>query len=156
MSEPRQRVESDLKAAMKAGERERLATLRMLVAEIDNERIRRGSAVDEEAFVPLVRRGIKQRHEAAEQYRRGGREESAAKEEREAEILGAYLPQQAADAEVRAAVERLVAEQGLSGPADMGRVMGAMMKHFGARADGSTVNRIAREVLGRAGGASGG
>jgi hypothetical protein len=156
MSEPRQRVESDLKAAMKAGERERLATLRMLVADIDNERIRRGSAVDEEAFVPLVRRGIKQRHEAAEQYRKGGREESAAKEEREAEILGAYLPQQAADAEVRAAVERLVAEQGLSGSADMGRVMGAMMKHFGTRADGATVNRIAREVLGRASGSSGG
>ena len=156
MSEPRQRVESDLKTAMKGGDKERVATLRMLVAEIDNERIRRGSAVDEEAFVPLVRRGIKQRHEAAEQFRRGGREESAAKEEREAEILAGYLPQQAGEEEVRAAVERFAEEQGLSGPADMGRVMGAMMKHFGTRADGSTVNRIAREVLVRRGGASGG
>ena len=152
MSEPRQRVDSDLKTAMKAGDRERVGTLRMLLAEIDNERIRRGAAVDDAAFVPVVRRGIKQRHEAAEQYRKGGREESAAKEEREAEILGAYLPQQADEAEVRAAVERFVAEHGLSGPADMGKVMGPMMQHFGSRADGSTVNRVAREVLGRANG----
>jgi len=149
MSEPRQRIESDLKAALKAGEKERLSTLRMLVAEIDNERIRRGAAVDEAGFVALVRKAVKQRQEAAEQFRAGGREESAAKEEREAEILGAYLPQQAGEDEVRAAVERFVAEQGLSGPGDIGRVMGAMIQHFGVRSDGGTINRIARQVLAR-------
>jgi len=149
MSEPRQRIESDLKAALKAGEKERLSTLRMLVAEIDNERIRRGAAVDEAGFVALVRKAVKQRQEAAEQFRAGGREESAAKEEREAEILGAYLPQQAGEDEVRATVERFVAEQGLSGPGDIGRVMGAMIQHFGVRSDGGTINRIARQVLAR-------
>lgn len=148
MSDPQTRIESDLKAAMKAGDKERLATLRMLLAEIKNERIRRGSDLDEEAFVAAVRRGVKQRAEAAEQYRKGGREESAEKEEREAAILETYLPQQADEDEIRAEIERFVAQHDLSGPAAMGRVMGAMMQHFGARADGATVNRIARSVLG--------
>lgn len=147
MTTPQQRVESDVKAAMKAGDKERLGTLRMLLADLKNERIRRGGEVDEAGLVAAVRKAVKQRHESAEQFRRGGREEQAAKEEREAEILGEYLPQQASEAEVRAAVEELVAAEGLSGPAAMGRVMRATMDRFGSRADGSTVNRIAREVL---------
>jgi hypothetical protein len=141
-------VEQDVKQAMKAGDKERLSTLRMLLAEITNERIRRGSEVDEEALVAVVRKGIKQRKDAAEQYRNGGREESAAKEEREAVVLEEYLPQQADEAEVRAFVEKLVAEQELSGPAGLGKVMGPTLKHFGARTDGATVNRLARQVLG--------
>lgn len=144
---PRERVEADLKTAMKAGEKERVGTLRMLLAEVKNEQIRRGDEVDEEGFVQLVRSAIKRRHEAAEQFRKGGREESAAKEEREAEHLEEYMPEQAGEEEIRAAVESFVAEHGLSGPQAMGRVMGAMMQHFGARADGATVNRIARDVL---------
>lgn len=147
MTDPQQRIESDLKAAMKAGDKEKVSTLRMLLAELKNERIRRGSAVDEEAFVAVLRRGTKQRADAAEQYRKGGRPETAEKEEREAAILEAYLPQQADEAEIRTEIEKYVAAHGLSGPAAMGRVMGAMMQHFGPRADGSTVNRIARDVL---------
>ena len=110
MSDPQERIESDLKTAMKAGEKERVGTLRMLLAEIKNERIRRGAAIDEEAFTGLLRKGVKQRHEASEQFRAGGREESAAKEEREAAMLEDYLPDQAGEAEVRAAVERFVAD----------------------------------------------
>lgn len=147
MSTPQQRVEGDVRAATKAGDKERLGTLRMLLAEIKNERIRRGGEVDDAGLAALVRRAVKQRHESAEQYRRGGREESAAREEREAEILGEYLPQQASDADIRAAVERLVDDQGLSGPAAIGRVMKETMAHFGPRADGATINRVAREVL---------
>jgi uncharacterized protein YqeY len=147
MTTPQQRIESDLKTAMKAGDKERLSTLRMLLADVKNERIRRGGEVDEAGLVALVRKGIKQRQESAEQFRRGGREEQAAKEEREAEHLGEYLPQQAGEEEVRAAVEELVEAEGLSGPAAMGRVMRATMERFGSRADGAVVNRLAREVL---------
>jgi uncharacterized protein YqeY len=147
MTTPQQRIESDLKTAMKAGDKERLSTLRMLLADVKNERIRRGGEVDEPGLVALVRKGIKQRQESAEQFRRGGREEQAAKEEREAEHLGEYLPQQAGEEEVRAAVEELVEAEGLSGPAAMGRVMRATMERFGSRADGAVVNRLAREVL---------
>lgn len=147
MTTPQERVEGDVRAAMKSGDKERLGTLRMLLSEVKNERIRRGGEVDEAGFVAVVRKGIKQRHESAEQFRRGGREDAAAREEREAEMLGEYLPQQASEDEIRAAVRDLVAAEGLSGPAAMGRVMKETLARFGSRADGATVSRIAREVL---------
>lgn len=148
MTNPRETIERDLKAALKAGEKEKLATLRLLLTEIKNEQIRRGSEVDEEAFAGLVRKGIKQRGEAAEQYRAGGRPELADKEEREADFLAAYLPQQADEAEIRVAIAEFVAAEGLAGRQAIGPVMRAMMARFGARADGATVNRLAREILG--------
>jgi uncharacterized protein YqeY len=144
---PQQRIETDLKTAMKAGEKERLSTLRMLLTEIKNERIKRGSEVDEAGFVSLVRKAIKQREEAALQYRTGHREELAAKEESEAKILAGYLPAQVDEGQIRAAVAALVAERGLSGPAAIGPVMKEMLARFGSAADGATINRIAREVL---------
>ena len=71
MTSPQQMIESDLKDALRAGDKEKLSTLRMLLAEVNNERIRRGSEVDAGAFVGLVRKAIKRRQEAAEQYRQG-------------------------------------------------------------------------------------
>lgn len=148
MSTPQERIQVDLKEALRARDPERLGTLRMLLSEIKNERIRCGEEVDEETFVRLVRKAIKQREDSAEQYRKGGRDELAAKEEREAEILAVYMPAQASEDEIRAAVEALVEEQGLSGMKAMGAVMQAMMARFGGNADGKTINRIARQILG--------
>src|SRR5262249_47028000 len=130
-----------------AGDKARLSTLRLLLTEVKNERIRRGAEVDEAAFAGLVRKAIKQREEAAEQYRKGGRPELAEKEEGEARLLAAYLPAQVDEASLRAAIQALVAERGLSGPAAMGPVMKEMLARFGASADGATVSRLAREVL---------
>ena len=148
MSDPRERVESDLQAARKAGERERVATLGMLLTAIDNERIRQGEAVDDTGLATLVQKAIKQRKEAAEQYRQGGSEDRAAQEEREAEILSVYLPEQVDEEELRQAIQEIVAAAGLSGPANLGRVMGQMMARYRGRADGGTINRLAREILG--------
>jgi hypothetical protein len=145
---PRQRVESDLRTALKSGERARASNLRLLLAELQNETLKRHAEVDEAGFVALLRKGIKQRLEAAEQYHAGGRPEQAAKEEREAAELEAYLPQQASEVEIRAAAAALVAERGLSGPAAIGPLMKEMLARFGGRADGATVNRLVREVLG--------
>jgi len=147
MPSPQQRVETDLKTAMKAGEKERLSTLRMLLAEVKNERIRRGGEVDEAGFAGLVRKAIKQREEASEQYRKGDRPELADKEEGEAKLLAAYLPAQVDEATIRAAVEALIAERGLSGPAAMGPLMNEMLARFGSAADASVVSRVAREAL---------
>jgi len=147
MSTPVERIQADVKAAMKAREAERLATLRMLLTAIKNEQIARGAELDEESFLAVVKRSIKQRRDAADQYRKGGREELAAKEEREAEILEAYLPAQAGEDEIRRAIEDFVAAEGLSGPKAMGPVMKAMMARFGASADGAVISRIARQVL---------
>lgn len=147
MANPQQRVESDLKAALKSGDKERLSTLRLLLTEVKNERIRRGSEVDDEAFAAVVRRAVKKCQEAAESFRAGGRAEQAAKEEREVTVLESYLPQQASEAEVRAAIEEIAAAEGLAGPQAMGPLMKAALARLGSSADGKTVSRIAREVL---------
>ena len=147
MTTPLDRVQSDLKDAMRAREAERLSTLRMLLAELKNERIARGAELDDQAFVAVVRRGIKQRRDAAGQYREGGRAELADKEEREVVVLEGYLPRQASEDEIRAAVEEHVVAQGLAGPKAMGPVMKAMQDRFAGTADGATLSRIAREVL---------
>src|SRR4029078_9507498 len=91
MSTPQQRIEEDLKQSMKARDAERTSTLRMLLASLKNEKISLGHEVSEEEFVTVVQRGVKQRQDSVEQYRKGGREELAAKEEREAALLGADL-----------------------------------------------------------------
>ncbi len=132
---------------MKARQSERVGNLRMLLAELKNERIRRGQEVDESGFLALLRRGIKQRQEAAEQFEKGARPEQAAKERREAAELEAYLPAAPSDDEIRSAVEAFVAEHGLSGPAAMGQVMPAMIERFSGRADNAALSRIARDVL---------
>ena len=147
MTTPRDTIQTDLKVAMKAGEKERVGSLRMLLTEIRNEAIRAGGEVDENRFLALVRKGIKQRQEASEQFRKGGRDEAADKEDREAVILKAYLPAQVGEEEIRAAVVEYVADQGLSGPKAMGQVMKAMMSRFGASADGRTLSSVVREVL---------
>jgi uncharacterized protein YqeY len=144
---PKERVSRDLRAAMKAGEKERLSTLRMLLAEVNNEEIRGGKPVDEPLFQTVVKRAIKQRKEAAGEFRKGARPELAAKEEREAETLAAFLPRQASEEEIRAAVAAIVTEKGLAGPAAIGVVMKETLARFGGAADGGTVNRIARELL---------
>lgn len=147
MTTPRETIETDLKAALKAGEKEKLSTLRLLLTDIKNEHIRRGAEVDDETFAGLVRKAIKQRGEATEQFRAGGRPEMADKEEREAALLSVYLPKQADEAELRAAIAEFVAAEGLAGPKAMGPVMRAMLARFGTAADGATVNRLAREIL---------
>jgi uncharacterized protein YqeY len=147
---PQQRIESDLKSAMKAGDKEKLSTLRLLLTEIKNERIRLRGEIDEAAFTALIRRAIKQREESAAQYRQGNRADLAAKEESEAALLAAYLPAQLGEAEVRAAIEELVKARGFRGPGALGAVMKESRALFGGAADNATVSRIAREVLGGA------
>ncbi len=145
---PQQRIEADVKAAMKSGEKEKLSTLRMLLTEVKNEKIRRkGEEVDEAGFVSLVRKAIKQREDSISQYRQGGREELAAKEEAEMKMLEAYLPAQVDEEQIRAAIVALVDERGLTGPAAIGPIMKEMLARFGSSADGGTINRLAREAL---------
>ncbi len=147
MSTPLERIQADLKSALKARDKERLSTLRMLLAEIKNEKIRAGEEVGDDAFARLLRKAVKQRKDSAEQFRKGDRDALAEKEEREAVILSAYLPQEVGEDEIRGAIEELVAAEGLSGPRGIGPVMKAMLARFGGAADGRTINRIAREIL---------
>ncbi len=147
MSTPQERIQADLKTAMKARQPERLATLRMLLTAIKNDQIQRREEVDSDGFIRLLQRSVKQRKEAAEQFRKGDRVELAEKEEREAEILSEYLPQQVGEDEIRQAITELVQSEGMTGLQAMGAIMKAMLSRFGATASGSTISRIAREVL---------
>ena len=149
MSTPQQRLEAEVMTTLKAGDREKLSTLRMLLASVKNERIRVGEELDESAFVGLVRKAVKERKESTEQYRAGGRDALARKEEREIEILSVYLPPEIGVEELAAAVREIVADQGLEGPSAIGQVMGEMMARYKGRADGGVINRIARETLSR-------
>jgi uncharacterized protein YqeY len=144
---PKVRIGNDVKTAMKSGDKERLSTLRMLLSEVNNEEIRSGSEVDDAALPAIVRRSIKQRREAAEQFRKGGRPELAEKEEREIAVLEEYLPKQATEDEIRAVVGEIVAAKGLSGPAAIGVVMKEALARLGSSAEGAVVSRIARELL---------
>lgn len=148
MATAKERIEADLKSAMKERDTARVATLRMLLAAVKNRAIETGEEVDDDELIALVRKQIKQREDSVRQYREGGREQLAAKEEQEIALLEPYMPEQVGDDEIRSAIEEYVAAEGLEGPRGMGPVMKAMMARFGASADGSTVSRIAREVLG--------
>jgi len=137
-----EQVQADTKAAMKARERERVGTLRMISNALQQE-AKEGSG-DE---VAVLRRERKRRFEAAEAYREGGSAERAAAEESEAEVISAYLPAELSDEEIGAIVDEAIAESGASGPGDMGKVMGPAMGKVAGRADGKRVNAIVREKL---------
>lgn len=145
--DPYDRISTDLKAAMKAGDKERLATLRLLLTAIQNERIAAGRAVDDEGLMTLVQRAVKLRREAADAYRGGGREDAAAREEREIAILEEYLPEPVDEETLRGAVRELVEAEGLEGPQAIGQVMKTLLPRFAGRTDGATLSRIAREEL---------
>lgn len=148
MSTPQETIQADVKEAMRAKDKERLSTLRMLLSAVKNEKIEKKSDLSEDEFLTVVQRLVKQRKDSASQYRDGGREELAAKEESEIEILESYLPKQASDDEIRSAIAAQIEAEGLEGPKAIGPIMRAMMQRFGAAADGGKINQIARELLG--------
>lgn len=140
-----ERVKSDTAAAMKAGERERVTALRLVTAEL--QRAHKEAAGGEADEVAVLQRERKRRLESAEAYRDGGRDDLAAGEEREAELIAAYLPEQLSDAELEAIVGDVVAETGAASPKEMGRVMSMVMPRVQGRADGKRVSALVKEKL---------
>jgi uncharacterized protein YqeY len=136
------RVKQDLTTAMKAGERDRVGALRLVLSEL--QKAEKEGSSDE---VAVLRRERKRRQESAAAFRDGGRPELAEAEESEAEVIAAYLPAELSDDELRAIVADAVAETGASSPKDMGQVMKAAMPRVGGRADGRRVSAIAQEAL---------
>ena len=135
-------VQADTRAAMKAGERDRVAALRMVADALQKERKRGG---DDE--VAVLRRERKRRLEAAEAYRDGGSADRAEAEEAEAREIERYLPAELSDAELGGLVDAAIAESGATAPGEMGKVMGAVMPKVDGRADGKRVSAAVRERL---------
>lgn len=138
------RLRADLNAARRERDRVRTDVLTMTLSELRNREIEKGGEATDEDVVEVVGRAIRRRREAAEQMRAGGRPELAEKEEREAELLGAYLPAQLGEDEVRELVRLAIAD----GADGIGAVMGRIMPRIKGRFDGREANRIVREELG--------
>lgn len=135
-------VKQDLVTAMKAGEKERVGALRMVLSELQKAAKEGG---DDE--VTVLRRERKRRLESAAAFREAGREELATAEDAEAAIITTYLPAELSDEELRAIVTEAVAEVGATSPKDMGQVMKAAMTRAAGKADGKRVSTIVQEVL---------
>ena len=141
-----ERVQSDITAAMKSGERERVGALRLVSSELQkaHKEAAAGSEADE---VAVLQRERKRRLEAAEAYREASRDDLASQEESEAALIEAYLPAQLSDDELHAIVGDVVAETGASSPKEMGQVMSQVMPRVQGRADGKRVSAVVREKL---------
>jgi hypothetical protein len=135
-------LKQDLADAMRAGEKERVGRLRLILSELQKAAKEGG---DDE--VAVLRRERKRRLDAAEQFRAAGRDDLVAGEEAEAELIGGYLPAEMDDAELRTLVERAVAEAGATSPKEMGDVMKRVMPAVGGRADGRRVSAQVKDVL---------
>ena len=145
------RITQDLTAAMRAKDTTRLATLRMAKAALMNREVERGRALDDAESQQVITSLIKQRRDSIEQFRNGGRDDLAVKEEAELAILETYVPPPVGAAEIAAAVDAAIAETGAATAKDMGRVMKAVMARLaGATVDGKMVSDLVRQRLGGA------
>src|SRR4051794_19862587 len=135
-------IQDDVKGAMKAGERDRVHALRLIVNEL--QKAAKENGADE---VEVLQRERKRRIEAAEAYREGGRADRAEAEEREAEIIGSYMPEPISESELSAIVGDAVAQSGASSPKEMGQVMALVMPQVKGRADGKRVSAAVKEKL---------
>lgn len=142
-----ERIDAAMVAAMKAREAVRLGALRMVRSALKNREIEKRAPLDDGDVLQALATQAKQRRESIEQFRSGGREELAAKEEAELAVLQEFLPRELDPEELRELVASAVAEVGAEGPKDMGRVMGVLMPRVRGRADGALVNRLVREML---------
>ncbi len=146
-----ERVNKDLAAAMKAREMARLNALRLVKAALVSDGALAGRALTGEEEARILRQLIKQREEAAQQYRAAGRAEPAAQEEAERALIAAYLPAEVPEEKVREMVEQVVAETGASGPREMGKVMKVLMPRLQelGSVDGKKASEMVRARLGR-------
>jgi len=147
MSDLLARLQGDLNSARKSQDKPGTLLLSTVLSEIKNKKIElRHDPVDADV-IDVLRKSIKRRRESIEMYTKGGRQDLADKETAEAAVLEKYLPAQVSDAELRAAVKAAIA----GGAAQIGAVMGKVLPQFKGRADGGTINAIAREELSKQG-----
>jgi len=137
-----ERLQSDLKDAMRKGDALAVSTLRLLLSQMQYAKIQAGHPLNETETITVLERAVKTRREAIEQYERGGRPELAQKERTEIGVVERYLPPPLTADETAAAVEALIAELGAKDKKDLGRVMKEFQARHRGRADGKTVSAL--------------
>ncbi len=148
-----EQLQADMKTAMRGGDTLRRDTLRMAMAAAQNAAKDKRAPLTDEETIEVLGREVKKRRESIAAYESAGRDDLAAKEQAEIDILAPYLPEQLGEEEIRALAREAVAASGATSPKDMGRVMSGLMPTLKGRADGKTVSRIVNEELARAAGA---
>lgn len=142
-------INTDIKNAMKAREKDKLAALRAIKSALLLEATREGGdgSVSDEAGVKIVQKLYKQRRDAAKIYTEQGREDLAEEENFQADVIEAYLPEQMSEEEIRKVVQEVIAQVGANGPQDMGKVMGPAMGKLKGKADGSLISQVVKSEL---------
>lgn len=146
----KQRINDEMKAALLGGDRFVGETLRNLKAAILNEEVasgKRDEGLSDEEIEKVIAREIKKRTESARLYRENNRVDLAEPEEKEMKVLSAYLPEQMSETDVRALIDKKIAELGASGPQMMGQVIGAVKAVVGNTADGAVIAQLVKEAL---------
>jgi len=143
-----EKIQSHLADAMKSKDQLRLSVLRMMKTAVKNKEVEKMKPLDEAEAIAVLNTLVKQRKDSAEQFRTGGREEMATKEEAEIKIIEEYLPAAASEDDIRNAIGEAIKETGASSMKDMGKVMKATMARLaGKTADGSRVSQLVKEKL---------
>jgi uncharacterized protein YqeY len=142
-----EQVRADMTSAMKAQEKERLSTLRMLQSSLKNEQIHLGHELSNEEAMGVIRKAVKQRLDSIEQYTNAGRGELAAKERSEMELLKSYLPADLSDAEIESGVREIIASTGAQSKKDMGKVMKEATTRYKGRVDGKKIQEVVSRLL---------
>ena len=141
------RINDDMKAAMRARETERLGTIRLLLAAIKQREVDERIVLDDTAITAVIDKMIKQRKDSISQFEAAGRTDLVDKESAELTILSAYMPEQLSDAEIATEVQAAVAQTGATGPQDMGKVMGVLKPKLAGRADMTAVSGLVKAAL---------
>jgi uncharacterized protein YqeY len=147
MSGLAERLTADMKDAMRAKDPVRLGAIRNARAAVKNAEIESRAPLDDAGITKVLRGLVKQHRESIEQFAAGGRDDLVAKEQAEMAIIEAYLPAQMDEAAITTVVAEVIAAEGASGPADLGRVMKATMTRLAGQADGGVVRTVAQRLL---------
>jgi len=142
-----QQLLTDMNAALKAGKKEDVATIRMVRAQLKDARIAKGSDLDEADINQVLQRAVKMRKEAIEMYRQGNRQDLVDKESTELGIIQRYLPQQLSADELNKLITETISSLNLSSEKDLGRLMGTIMPKVQGKADGKLVQQLAKSAL---------
>ena len=147
MSQLKERLQADLKEAMKTKDTFKRDVIRFVMSAVKQIEVDERKELSDADIEAILVKQIKQRNDAIEQFKNGGREDLVEQNEKELEILRGYLPEPMSEEEVREILKQIIEETGATGMKDMGKVMGAAKAKIGSRAEGKVINRIAKELL---------
>ena len=146
-----EKIRDDMKAAMRAKDKARLGTLRMLLSDVKKKQIDSGAGAAAEMadgdLIRLIQSAVKSREDSVSAYRNGGRDDLAAKEEAEIAVLKAYLPEPLSESELEAMAKSIIAEVGAASPRDMGKVMKEIQAKAAGRVDGKAASTVVKRLL---------